>query len=714
VVAVAAALAAAGAWAWRLRASPSVDPLALGSAAYRRGDWASAASFARDRLKASKDDREALALLARATARLGRDQSAMALFNRLGPESLRAEDLYLLGVVLRREGKAGPALRVWERAVRADARHAEALEALAAGYSAVNRLVEASGLAERLSRVPGCEARGGLALGALRAELNDPAGAAAALGPALAAARLAPADLAPYRRLLARSLSQTGRAGEARGALETVLAVGPDAEASWLLSRCLLQQGDPAGAADAPARAGAYRADNPLQLEPAPYVGSARCAVCHGEINRNQVASRHAATLLRGGQLDALPLPERPVPDPADPKVTHTFSRDGRRVRFETRVGDRVFGSLVEFAFGARDRYLSLVGRDGDGNDRTLRLSYHHLPGGSGWDRTTGHAAAVGRDDGYLGKPLDAADGLYRCLFCHATNPRAALEQSGPESQDRGIGCERCHGPGGNHLKAVAAKFSDPAIVRPALAPAEGRVRLCGQCHSEHVEPDLPRTDPFWVRFQGQQGHGWDCSPIPMTYSSYAGNLGPLLYYPGLGCGPGFPLSQMQGVFAHIGGIAGDGDASISPVSISMITDGTSNTMMYGEHAHSRIAANSPTGDYFGINWWTSGDFGDTTYSTLFPPNFFVSDDASLLSGIPKLVPRQSNFSDTATSMHPGGCNFAFCDGSVRFIKNTVSSWNPRAITYANPNYNLNGQRYGVYQALSTRSGGEVISADAF
>ena len=53
------------------------------------------------------------------------------------------------------------------------------------------------------------------------------------------------------------------------------------------------------------------------------------------------------------------------------------------------------------------------------------------------------------------------------------------------------------------HEKAVAADFHDPAIVRPSEASAEGRIRLCGQCHSYHQELALPRTDPFWIRFQG-------------------------------------------------------------------------------------------------------------------------------------------------------------------------------------------------------------------
>jgi hypothetical protein len=77
------------------------------------------------------------------------------------------------------------------------------------------------------------------------------------------------------------------------------------------------------------------------------------------------------------------------------------------------------------------------------------------------------------------------------------------LDRSGPAAADRAIGCERCHGPGGNHLRAIEAKLADPAIVNPAEAPAEGRLRVCGQCHSHHQESTLPRTDPFWLRFQG-------------------------------------------------------------------------------------------------------------------------------------------------------------------------------------------------------------------
>lgn len=211
------------------------------------------------------------------------------------------------------------------------------------------------------------------------------------------------------------------------------------------------------------------------------------------------------------------------------------------------------------------------------------------------------------------------------------------------------------------------------------------------------------------LRYPGQSGDGWDNSPIPMTYSSYAGNLGSLLYYDNASQG------QMQGIFNFVGGTPLNA-GYVGTTSLASVSDGTSNTFLYGEHAHSKISANDQS-DYYGANWWTSGDFGDTNFSTLFPPNYFKVLDTTNPNDpsfqIPSLTPRASNFAITATSQHPGGCNFAFCDGSVKFIKDTIQSWNPKSIVYAKPTYTtipLNG----VYQSLSTRNGGEVISADSY
>jgi predicted CXXCH cytochrome family protein len=496
----------AGLGFWFLKNHADSDPIVRGKSAYAAGDWSRAADLARARLKAAPNDPGALRLLARATARLGRDSTANALFAKLGSAALQSEDLFLLGLGLNRSGQAAEAERVWERALTKDAHHPETLEQLALLYASRNRLIDAAVLADRLSTQPGWQLQGELMLGSLRSELSDPAGAAMVLRQALErpeALSLSHELASRHQKLLARTLIQTSKPDEARALLRKLLDFGPDEEASWLLSRAELAEGAIAAASDALKAAGSYRKLHPLESEPSPFAGEARCARCHGEMFEALQASRHSSTLLRGAGLADLPFPDQPIADPDEPNVSHVFRRDGGRIQFETHTQSEVLKAVVEYAFGSRDHYASLVGSDEQARPHILRLSHFQSGHESGWARTTGHSADAGGGRDLLGKRLDPIDGIHKCLFCHSTNPRAVLTRSGPESNDRGIGCERCHGPGELHLKAVAARFRDRAIINPKRATAEGRVRVCGQCHSFHQELSLPRTDSFWIRFQG-------------------------------------------------------------------------------------------------------------------------------------------------------------------------------------------------------------------
>jgi prepilin-type processing-associated H-X9-DG protein len=76
------------------------------------------------------------------------------------------------------------------------------------------------------------------------------------------------------------------------------------------------------------------------------------------------------------------------------------------------------------------------------------------------------------------------------------------------------------------------------------------------------------------------------------------------------------------------------------------------------------------------------------------------------------------------SSVHPGGANCTFGDGSVKFIKNSIDSWPMDGTGWwpadLGQNWNtgapyiLPGATLGVWQALSTRNGGECIGADQY
>ena len=146
-----------------------------------------------------------------------------------------------------------------------------------------------------------------------------------------------------------------------------------------------------------------------------------------------------------------------------------------------------------------------------------------------------------------------------------------------------------------------------------------------------------------------------------------------------------------------------------SATRLADIRDGSSHTLFLGERAHGR---HRPY--YLMIaNWWFSSFHGDTFFWSMFPMN--------PPSELGRNMNQRSPFLGAAGSFHPGGADFAFADGSVRFIKQTISSWPidestrmPIGVTGTHETgFQIAvGTRWGGYQALSTRAGGEIVGLD--
>jgi prepilin-type N-terminal cleavage/methylation domain-containing protein/prepilin-type processing-associated H-X9-DG protein len=192
-------------------------------------------------------------------------------------------------------------------------------------------------------------------------------------------------------------------------------------------------------------------------------------------------------------------------------------------------------------------------------------------------------------------------------------------------------------------------------------------------------------------------------SPIPSLggQTNYMANMGSGIVWQA-------PIGPNVGMPAPNGVFYGD-----SATTFAAITDGLSNTALYSERvlADGNNAIVSPIADvffsplaptgvdqavadclavnindlnnqfplYMGAPWLN----GQHIFLAVTPPN---TRSCGFFTALRAVMP--------ASSRHPGGANTAFADGSVKFIKDSIS--------------------VQTWRALGTRAGGEVVSSDSF
>ena len=125
-------------------------------------------------------------------------------------------------------------------------------------------------------------------------------------------------------------------------------------------------------------------------------------------------------------------------------------------------------------------------------------------------------------------------------------------------------------------------------------------------------------------------------------------------------------------------------------VGINGVTDGTSNTILVGEVIPYEAADNN----FWVTNGGTAGTTVPINFKSLYPATAADCNDGQWQSQVQPLGCRFRAAAKGFKSMHPGGANFTFADGSVKFLKSSINM--------------------GTYCALGSRNGGEVVSADAY
>jgi prepilin-type N-terminal cleavage/methylation domain-containing protein/prepilin-type processing-associated H-X9-DG protein len=193
----------------------------------------------------------------------------------------------------------------------------------------------------------------------------------------------------------------------------------------------------------------------------------------------------------------------------------------------------------------------------------------------------------------------------------------------------------------------------------------------------------LCRSDPLpqaVVQLTAEGSPSWSWGYYGMT--SYGGNAGLRSFHPG--DPPAFPRLTRDGVFSLD-----------SRVRLVDITDGTSNTFLFGERFHLDPQFERLRSIYFptlgplgGFGKWgfVAKGVSQATLSTPVSINYRLPPDGDGLAVENRLCAFGSG--------HGGGAHFAFADGSVRFVRDTIA--------------------LATLQSLSTRAGGETISAEGY
>ncbi len=238
----------------------------------------------------------------------------------------------------------------------------------------------------------------------------------------------------------------------------------------------------------------------------------------------------------------------------------------------------------------------------------------------------------------------------------------------------------------------------DWVIWSPANTTVMGAKLGVYQCPSD---PMGSMTDVYEGDLLFESGHSFFYyGAFDVAYTSYAGNAGSWYCH----SRDLSRLAQSNGLFYRE-----------SATRLAEITDGLSNTIYYAEHAVSLLS--DDTERIVEGPQWAGGWYGSTIFTSFYPINPRGKVDDEYGDGLCRA------FIGAASSMHPGGANVSFVDGSVKFISDTIDSWpvdpstaTPLGVTRDNSGlfHLAPDTRFHVWQVLTTRAGNEVVSASGF
>jgi predicted CXXCH cytochrome family protein len=237
------------------------------------------------------------------------------------------------------------------------------------------------------------------------------------------------------------------------------------------------------------------------------YVDPATCQPCHAEISQTyrQTGMGRSFYGIR---------PEKAGEDwqvrntyyhRASDRYYTMYEREGKHYQRRHQIGfdgreTNVVEKEIHFVIGSGNHARTYLHRTADGKMFELPVAWYSEKGGF-WAMNPGYD----RPDHHDSRRRIA----HECMFCHNGYPEIepGSDIFGRESRytgniPEGIDCQRCHGPGRDHIRAVGARAGPEAIrgavVNPVRLDRQRQIELCMQCHLETTSARLP---PYFRRF---------------------------------------------------------------------------------------------------------------------------------------------------------------------------------------------------------------------
>lgn len=201
------------------------------------------------------------------------------------------------------------------------------------------------------------------------------------------------------------------------------------------------------------------------------YVGNEACAACHRSIYASY--SRTAMARTSG--------PARP--NLIEGTFQHALSGVEYRVFAEGDQAYLAYGRPGDPGLRGREELLYYVGSNSRGRTFLFEIEgllyqspINYYAKSRSWDMSPGYQSLRAMELNHPAPPS--------CLFCHASQvqasaPGAPNRYAGAPFLQAGVGCERCHGPGGDHV------LGKSPLVVPTELMGERRESVCAQCHLE-------------------------------------------------------------------------------------------------------------------------------------------------------------------------------------------------------------------------------------